>query len=206
MKKTTAVLAILLLCFSLKAQPDKSLSFVYIAHDGNTSTVKLIDRLKEMYDDARNNPQGNAVIFYLPNGNYPITVRMNTGKDNPEDFANIVEDIQKKRSHDVEKDVDLKKIQEIFNETDIVDRYGHLKYSSVTWTYYVNSTFWELGNNENIIAALYWIMDMERYIKEGYLTVDMFYCEDTDVLPFDETLPFGNKALCRSVNLIPLPY
>lgn len=206
MKRIPIVIAALLSFLSLSAQSGKDLTFVYIAHDENTSTSALTDRLKTLYDDARNDPQGKAVIFYLPNGNYPITVRVNTPGDNQAEFSTIVEDIQKKRSHDVEREVDLRMIQNIFNETDIIDDNGGRKYNHVEWIYYVNSTFWELGNNENIISSLFWIMDMEKHIGDGYLGVYIYYCEETDALPFDESLPFGNKALCRSVNFIPMPY
>lgn len=205
MKRIVAAIFLLFASVVLKAQPEKDLSFIYIAHDENTPTSVLIDNLKVYYDDARNDPEGRAVIFYLPNGNYPIIVRMNTGEDNEEDFALIVEDIQKKRSHDVEREVDLQMIQEIFKDTDIYDRRGNRLYNSVEWIYYVNSTFWELGNHENIIASLFWIMDMQKSIEEGYMKVVILYSED-DPIPYDETLPFGNKALCRSVNFIPLPY
>lgn len=205
MKRSLIVIVALLAFLSLRAQTNKDLTFVYIAHDENTNILSLIDQLKTLYDEARNAPESHAVIFYLPNGNYPITVRVNTAGDNQDDFALIVEDIQKKRSHDVEREVDLKKIQDIFNETDIIDSHGGRKYSHVEWIYYVNSTFWELGNNENIISSLFWIMDMEKYVKDGYLGVFIYYGED-DPIPYDETLPFGNKALCRSVNFIPMPY
>ena len=185
---------------------EQDLSFIYIAHDENTPVQYLVERLQMAYSDAINYPDEIAVIFYLPNGDVPLCVQVNTKSDNRADFAKIVDELQTKRSHNIEPKTDCQRIQDIFNENDIVDQNGSPLYKSVTWTYYVNSTFWSLQNNEYVIATLCFVMDMEPMIKSGYLKVDVLYSGEYDVLPYDKESPFGSKSLCASVPFMPMPY
>ena len=92
---------------------NQSLSFVYVAHDENTPVQVLIGRLKDIYNDALNYPEDYAAIFYLPNGEYPVVVRVNTANDNREAFVELVYELQSKRSHDVDRHTDLACIQSI---------------------------------------------------------------------------------------------
>lgn len=184
---------------------ERDLAFIYIAHDEYTAVQSLIQRLKSAYTDAINYPDSRAAIFYLANGENPIVVQVNTANDNQQDFDKIVDELQTKRSHNVEPVIDCEKIQEIFNDDDIIDNEGRALYRSVEWTYYVNSTFWALMYNESVIASLFFIMDMEDLIKSGYLRVNIMYGEE-DALPYNESMPFGSKALCASVKFIPMPY
>lgn len=208
MKRLFLVLLCLTALAPLRAQVASSsqkLSFVYIAHDENTAVSVLTGRLKRLYENAVDLPEENAVIFYLPNGESPITVRVNTANDNRNDFGSIIDELQSKRSHDVDRYTDLARIQEIFEENDIVDADGNPRFRSVEFLYYVNSTFWDMGNHEFIIASLFWIMDMEKYVKSNYMRVNIFYGKD-DAVRFNENEPFGHKALCRSMRFIPMPY
>ena len=113
------------------------------------------------------------MIFYLANAENPIVVQVNTKNDNQQEFDRIVDELQTKRSHNVEPVVDCAKIQEIFNADDLIDDEGKGLYRSVEWTYYVNSTFWALMYNESVIASLFFIMDMEEMIESGYLRVNI---------------------------------
>lgn len=209
MKRIYLILLFLSSVMPLCAQEsatNQDLSFIYVAHDENTPVQTLVSRLKDIYTDALNYPEERAAIFYLPNGAYPIVVQMNTGNDNRAAFGELIDELQSKRSHDVDRDTDLTRIQSIFAENDILNSDGTPRYHSVDWTYYVNSTFWNLGNHEYIIASLFWIMEMEPLIQSRYLKVNIFYGGENDVLPFNEDEPFGDKALCRSMIFIPMPY
>lgn len=186
-----------------KAEQD--LAFIYIAHDEYTAVQSLIERLKDAFADAINYPESRAVIFYLANAENPIIVQVNTKNDNQQEFNRIVDELQTKRSHNIEPVIDCEKIQEIFNADDIIDEDGKGLYRSVEWTYYVNSTFWALMYNESVIASLFFIMDMEEMIESGYLRVNIMYGAD-DALPYNEESPFGTKALCASKKFIPMPY
>ncbi len=209
MKRAFLILLSLATILPSRAQivsTNQDLSFVYVAHDENTPVQVLIGRLKDTYNDALNYPEERAAIFYLPNGEFPVVVRVNTANDNREAFGELINELQTKRSHDIDRYTDMTRIQSILEENDIVDDYGKPRFRSVEWLYYINSTFWNLGNHEYIIASLFWIFDMEQLIKSKYLRVNIFYSGEYDVIPFNKEQPFGDKALCRSMNFIPMPY
>lgn len=204
MGKRLFLISAIVMCSCLDAlSQNRTLRFFYIAHDENTITQKLISELRNNYNDAINSPDDIAVVFYLPNGNYPVTVRVNTNHPNPKDFDRIVEELQTKRSHDVDVTTDLKTIAEIFDDIDYVR--GVPAFSNVEWNYYINSTFWELGYNETIIAALGWILEMPEAVSEGYMSLK-FYCDENDILPVDTEQPFGPKDLLSGIQFIAMPY
>ncbi len=184
---------------------EQDLTFIYITHDEYTAVQSLIERLRDAFTDAINYPESRAVIFYLANAENPIVAQVNTKNDNQQEFDRIVDELQIKRSHNIEPVVDCAKIQEIFNADDIIDENGKGLYRSVEWIYYVNSAFWTLKYNESIIASLFFIMDMKEMIESGYLRVNIMYGAD-DPLPYNEELPFGSKALCASKKFLPMPY
>lgn len=208
MKRICLLLASLLLGTAPTLGQEKSqqdLAFIYIAHDEYTAVQSLIERLKGAFADAINYPESRAVIFYLANAENPIVVQVNTKNDNQQEFDRIVDELQTKRSHNVEPVVDCARIQEIFNADDLIDDEGKGLYRSAEWTYYVNSTFWALMYNESVIASLFFIMDMEEMIESGYLRVNIMHGAD-DTLPYNEESPFGPKALCASKKFLPMPY
>ncbi len=199
----TALVFSVIFVFGAKAQ-DKALRFVYIAHDENTVTQKLIYILKEYYIDVLNYPEFRSAVFYLANGSYPVIVRVNTENENPKDFDIIIDELQSKRSHDIDVETDLERIPLIFDEIETTAD-GEPAFSSVEWDWYINSTFWSLGYNESVIAALSWIMEMPRYVEEGGLDLK-FYSDERDFLPVDEACPFGEKGLFGGIDFIPLIY
>ncbi len=183
----------------------KDLQFIYIAHDENTAVGSLLDRLTEAYNDARNYPETRELILYLANDTDPVIVQVNTEYDNQGQFGQIVEELQTKISHTINPDVDRETIVNLFNENDMIDEAGNPRYYSVEWTYYVNSTFWSLGNNEDIISGLYFIMDMKPLIDSGNMKVYVMYGTN-DRLQYDKNLPFGTKNLFSVSPFMPLPY
>ena len=70
---------------------EQDFSFIYIAHDENTPVQYLIERLQMAYSDAINYPDEIAVVFYLPNGDAPLCVEVNTKSDNRADFDKIAQ-------------------------------------------------------------------------------------------------------------------
>ena len=196
------ILAFVALHLTIDAGAQKMLRFIYVAHDENTVTQKLIYTLRDYFNDAINYPEEVATVFYLPNGSYPVVVRVNTEGDNQKEFDKIVEELQSKRSHEVSRDEDIAKIPELFNE---IETDGYETFTNVEWIYFINSTFWELGYNESIVASVFWIMDMQKLIKSGHLDLKFFY-EETDVLPIDNDHPFGLKNIPALDNFLPMPY
>ncbi len=204
MKRKLILLFLLGLVASFTALAQtRTLRFIYIAHDENTISQKLIGELRNYYDDAINYPEDLSAVFYLTNGNYPIVVRVNTNAQNPKDFDRIVGELQGKRSHDVDIETDLRVIPEIFSDIETVG--GSPAFANVEWSWYINSSFWELGYNESVIAALSWIMEMPELVRKGYLDLK-FYYDDADVLPIDREHPFGLKNLMPGIKFIPMPY
>lgn len=208
MKNIIILLTCLLVTSQLWAQDttQKELSFLYIAHDENTDTQSLVQILKEQYENTVYYPDIRATIFYLANGNDPIIVNVNTPNDNRKEFNNLIASLQSQISHDVNADSDVENIMNLLNDNDIITDDGKFVYQSVIWTYYINSTFWKLGNNESIIAKLYFILDMERLIASHYLTHDIYYSKATDKIEYNVSNPFGSKNLCQSLDFILLPY
>lgn len=184
----------------------QELSFVYIAHDENTDTQGLVRRLKEQYENTLYYPELRATIFYLANGNNPIIVNVNTKNDNREDFKNLISSLQSQRSHDINSIEDVERILQLLESNDIITDDGDFVYKTVTWTYYINSSFWVLRNNEDIIAKLYFILDMEQLISLNYLTLNIYYSEQTDEIRYNHLRPFGSKNLCRLLDFALIPY
>lgn len=185
---------------------EQELSFVYITHDENTDTQALVARLTEQFKDTINYPDMRAAIFYLTNGSQPIVVKVNLEGDNRKDFNEILYSLQNRRSHDVSPFDDLFRIVEIFNENDIITDDGRKIYRSVDWSYYINSSFWQLKNNENVIAKLFFVMDMDQLIQSNYMSLNFYYGERSDAIRYDVRSPFGSKNICRSIEFMPLPY
>lgn len=192
---------------SLYAQSQQELRFVYIAHDEETPTNRLCERLKTIYNDALELPENFAAIFYLANNSQPIIVKVNTKDDNPQDFPHLIHALQNSRYHDADPRVDVDKIIEILSieQNDIITETGQPRYAAVEWAYYVNSTFWRLGLNESIIANLYWIFEMEQLASQNYPFISVWYPRGRD-LGVNEKLPFGSKQLCKSMKFRPLQY
>lgn len=190
-----------------QTQDQQELRFVYIAHDENTATDRLCERLQMMYNDALELPENFAVIFYLANSYNPIVIKVNTPGDNSRDFPLLIDALQNSRFHNSDPLVDVEKILEIFNDDkmDILDAKGDFRYRLVDWSYYVNRTFWSLGLNEAIIANLYWTFEMDKYIDARYLSLSIWYSKG-DNLVYNKQYPFGKKNICSTMQFRPLQY
>lgn len=173
-----------------ESEYDKSYRFVYIAHDVSTPIDRLSEELSTKYREAIQ--YDNVVIFYLSNGYESMVINVNTPEgDNRSNFdKNLMSELQEYNSHDVEAEIDVNKILEAIAANDFVDEFGNIKYSSVDLDFYVGSLFWTLGNNESILAELYFSLDIPRYHNKVSFNV---FCNAEDELTYQEGLPFGNK-------------
>ena len=191
---TVLIAAICLASLSAQAQNkhEQDFTFVYIAHDVNTPIDVLSDRLNTMYRDAIDYPDIRATVFYLANSEAPMIVKINTEDDNREDFQNIIYELQHKRAHDLEPMTDLVEIQNALAESLVNDENEPI-YQSCELFFYINSTFWELECNENLIAPLFLICGMKELIDQEYMRkINIFHGED-DPLPMDPEHVFSNK-------------
>lgn len=197
------VLSILFaLCSFASFAQSQSLEFYYIAHDRTTPVNDLCDRLEEVFETA-DQYEDYAVIFYLPNYDDPIVVKVNLPGDNRNDFKNLISDLRLKAAHEIYADVDYSNIVDLINEHDFIDETGRPKYSSVLFCWYVNPDFWQFLNNEELIGALYFNLELGRY--KGYVTTQVWHSQG-DGLKVDKKYPFGTKNLCRDMDFILYQY
>ena len=170
---------------------DKNYRFVYIAHDVSTPVDRLANELRTKYREAIQ--YDDVVVFYLSNGYESIVVNVNTPTgDNRDDFEKqLMSELQEYNSHDVEAEVDVNKILETLAKNDFSDGAGQLRYASVNLDFYIGSMFWTLGNNESILAELYWSIDVPSF-KGKEFAFNVFRNTE-DVLNYPEGMPFGKR-------------
>lgn len=183
---------------------DKSFEFYYIAHDGKTNFSELCNRLYEVYEDALSN-EDYAVIFYMPNYDEYIDVRVNLPDSNPDDFEKIISELRIKVAHDNSTEVDYAAIMDLINKYDFVDDEGTHTYTSVLFCWYVNPTFWSCGNNESLIAKLYFTLELGNYTE--YVESQFWHTRDDGLEKLvDRRYPFGRKNVCKGIDFMLLPY
>ncbi len=199
---------ILLFCFATflgRAQQPKSsdqtLEFYYIAHDRTSPVGKICDFIKDRYKEATYY-KDLAMIFYLADGENPMIVKMNLPGDNRADFQNILNALQQQLSHDINPKDDIRNITNLFNEIDFVDNAGVPSFRSFQWVSFVTPLFWQMQYNEDVIAALYFVLDLES-LPSDYITIDIYY-DSNDEFKYDNEIPFGPKDMCGPCNILPL--
>lgn len=181
---------------------NQSLEFYYIAHDRTTPVADLCQRLESVYETALTYDDV-AVIFYLPNYDEPITVKMNLPGDNRDEFKNIISELRLKSSHEIYADIDYQSIIHLINEHDFIDADGNQTYSSVLFCWYVNPDFWQFQYNEKLIASLYFSLELDKY--HGYVTNQIWHSEG-DGIRVNKRYPFGAKNLCKGMDFMLLQY
>lgn len=210
MKKTFLILIFAIACIlnvsAQEADASKNYTFIYIAHDVTTPIDRLSEKLREAYREAVQ--YENVAIFYMSNGSDPIIVKvLPNGDDNRDDFEKVLmTELQEMNSHDVDSEVDAEAIVDLLSENDFTS-YGHINYALVSFDFYIGSMFWTLGNNENIISRIYFVLDIDKY-KYQDLAFNV-YCNEEDFsnLNYEEGKPFGDKNLSSiNNNITILPY
>lgn len=195
MKISKILLCLLLgLCsVSIKAQDVdnnkfKGFRFVYIAHDFNTPVGRLAERLKTFRNYALED--GEDVVFYMASGSNPIVVECGVGKNNIEDFENVLlPELNEKNSHDVDPETDLEVITEILNNIDFAGYDKKINYNTVKFNFFVSPRFWTLKNNEAIIVPIFFTYDVPN-LTGGRVQFQLFEARE-DRLP--EGNLFGEK-------------
>lgn len=201
MKRLIYILFAVFMSLSASAQT-KSLEFYYIAHDRTTPVSVLCNRLEQVYETALSYDDC-AVIFYLPNYDEPIVVKMNLEGDNRDDFKTIISELRLKPAHEIFPDVDYPAIVDLINRHDFIDDEGNPTYSSVLFCWYVNPDFWQFNYNEELIASLYFNLELDKYM--GYVDTQIWHA-DGDGIAVNAQYPFGTKNLCRKMNFMLLQY
>ena len=193
MRRLLILLAILFSPSFLEAQ-QQSLQFYYIMKDHNIKVNPLVQELRDIYDFARVE-KSSAAIFYLANWDEPIIVRVNLPGDNRDDMEKLFEALVTKSETTVNPSSDLEIITRLFDEIPLVGADGKKEFSRVEFNYYVTPTFWDLSYNEQVIAALYFVMDMDAPWAKDYVFMSILH-QAGDGLSVNSKLPFGQNDLC----------
>lgn len=179
----------------------QSLEFYYIAHDRPTPVNDLCERLEYTYNNSLDD-ESVAVIFYLPNGDKPLVVKVNLPGDNRGDFEKIISELRVEMSHEIYVYKDIEVITDLFNTYDIVTDNGEQIFSSVLFSWYVNEEFWMLDYNKSLFANLYFILELEKYRKDGYVSIEFWHAKDDGLESrINQQDPFGPKGLCGDLRL-----
>lgn len=201
MKRLSILLLMVITSFTAFAQ-SQDFEFYYISHDRTTPVDDLCDRLEYIYENALGD-ESYAVIFYLPNYDEHIEVRINLEDDNRDDFKILVRELREKDAHENYAYHDYESIMKLINKYDFIDEEGNRQYSSVLFCWYVTPYFWDWGCNESLIARLYFTLELDKY--RGYVNTQIWHAQYDD-LQVDERNPFGNKNLCRQMGFVLMPY
>lgn len=180
---------------------EQTLEFYYIAHDRTTPVGKVCDFIQERAKEATYY-KDLAMIFYLANGDNPTIIRMNLKGDNRKDFNLVINGLQQQLSHDINPNSDRRIITELFNDVDFVDEEGNPLYRSFQWISFITPLFWQMGYNEDVLASLYFILDLGS-LPSDYLSMDVYYDNDSN-FKYNNRKPFGDKELCGQCNILPL--
>lgn len=214
---STAMVAFLLLLMtfsviSMKAQdieetstdvtPEQSFSFVYIAQgNGEEMPIQEMERKLETSWSAI---QRGPVIFYLSRGmDTPMILKANMDEyadleKEREKFDEMIASLREGIQYSVDGAHDKQRILELLQEHDFVNEKGIPRYVSTNFEFHVGQDFWDFGNNETVIASLFFELNISQYIKYGYDFHFNVFCPRR--LTWNETEgPFGilNPDECR---------
>lgn len=189
MKRIVSIVSIVWLCFiGIEA---KELRFVYIAHDVETTTDRLVKELNGLQRAARD---GVPTIFYLSNSDRPLVAYYNINDRQDGDvYREIMGELQERSFHNTSAIVDRDSIVSIFTELQIESG----SYSKVAWKFYITQNYWN-NFNEAIIASAYFVLNIAEWIKPSFLL--QLYYSGQENFKVDEKYPFGTLDLCPSLN------
>lgn len=172
------ILFLLCVCWSLvpvvysQDNSNKHLHFVYIAHETSTPINQLCQRVQTIRNDA--DETGDAFILYLADGSSSLVSLHNledkTGKkrDSEDAFLNIIDALQNANSHEVSPRYDCRNLINLFEEFNFATVENQLLFKTVTLDFYVGPTFWTLGNNEKVLAHLYFSLNASAFSLDTF--------------------------------------
>ena len=198
MKRIHTILASLLCLLAVSARgevpaSEQILRFIYVAHDHTTPVQELAERLTDIYEGNKADDNRDPLIIYLASGSNPIVVRVNVRPDldNPDDFESVLlPELYERNSHDVNPEVDVATIIDIFGDIDLVDPAGNLRYMSSYFTFFVHPMFWNSGYNESVIVPVYFGLDLPDV--KGRVNMEIYQPKNNPIHITDGK-PFGPK-------------
>jgi hypothetical protein len=174
----------------------QTFSFVYIAQDATMTIQEIEKKLKTAWN--RGVMEG-PTIFYLSRGmDDPIVVKVNVeGDDNRADFdEKLMPSINQDIAYSVDGTRDRQRILDLLNVHNFISEDGTPLYKETNFDFHVGQDFWTAGNNEVVLAALFFELDIKKHIAdEFHFNV---FCPRTVTYNEDEG-PFGilNPDDCR---------
>ena len=180
--------------------------FIYIDHEPQPATPasQLCNRIKKLRDNAAET--GNALIIYLANEDNPFISFTNLSdpvpsmqRDSLNAFYEIIDEIQNIASHEVNPIADMDSIKRLIGAGgcyplfDEVEKADTMRYKSVTIDFYIGPRFWNLRHNDNIIAQLYVLLRMSKYMKiypRRRLSFNVYKAQGQE-LNYPKGMPFG---------------
>lgn len=190
MKRIISLLSIIWLCLtSINAN---ELRFIYIAHDIETATDKLVQELNGLQRAARD---GVPTIFYLSNSDKPIIAYYNiNNKQDGEKYREIMGELQEHDYHDTSAIDDRDSIVNIFTKLKIENG----NYSKVVWKFYITQRYFDDNFNEAVIASTYFILNIAEWTKPSFL-LQLYFSGQAEI-QIDKKYPFGILNLCPTLN------
>lgn len=192
---------------STAAEPVKDVEnfrFIYVAPDNTMNQQGLIDALVDHYNHIVMDE--TPAIFYLSFKPEPVIVKMNTGNgDNPEDFeSQLLYTLRQTMAYSVTPDVDRANILKLLAENDFVDEDNKPTVDDMEFDFHVGKSFWDAGNNESIIAAIYFDIDAKKYIEDNKMHFNVIFRCPPSRGNIDRETPFGLMNL-DDINEVVIP-
>lgn len=158
--------------------PNKSFRLVYVAQDSSMPLEHLLETLRDAYNHAM---VEGPTIFYLANGNAPIVVKVNVKDDNRDDFEQkLLPSLQENVSRSVYGRVDKENIIKLLDEANFLDDTGELFHRANDLEFHVGENFFSMGNNEALIGALFFELNLSRYMGNGTFNINVFCPRSVD--------------------------
>ena len=180
---------------------DQSFSLVYIAQDASMPIQEMEKKLQTAWNRA---VQNGPTIFYLSRGREePVIVKVNiNGEDNRADYENVlIPAINQAMTYTVDGPFDKQNILSLLEKHQFLSAEGTALYRETNFDFHVGQDFWMSGNNEAVIASLFFELNIKKYIAdEFHFNV---FCPRT-VTYHEDAGPFGylNPDDCRrNINL-----
>lgn len=175
----------------LASAQDKTFEFYYIAHDYSTKVNDICSMLEEKYEMAIEFSDC-AMVFYLPDREHPMIIKMNMPGDNRSDFEQLLSELRGRYTHESYAYVDLENIMQIFEDAEVFSEDGIPLFQSIRMSWFVNPSFWSMNYNESLIASSYFILDLDKY--RDCVNVEIWNSSD-EKMSVNRKSPFGLKNL-----------
>ena len=204
MKKYILTLLVALLGIaSAGAQQDDGMKgmrtfyFYYVAHDNTTPVDDLINRIYQDYNSVmENEAAAYPMIIYLSSDDRPVIVKINLPGANPDDYDNrFVQELYMRDSHVVNPNKDVATIMQLFNDAGMLNSDGTVAYGKAMLNFFVTPRFWTSGQNEELIANLFFAMDLDKAMEDGDKLDISIYHPTASPLNQNVEAPFGRKNL-----------